>query len=269
VNGKLVFLLAGVIVLCSGDSWAQEVNAWGETFDCAVDFFGPCLPKKSEKKETLDEMKQKRTEGEKSAALSLVGGPNPAGLPGPVRKVLENPSPETAREYVAWMREGNERLGRASEYIAQAEREMGPAQGFVGEKIQKKQEIESRGLVGLYYFFSLEDPSTREDVKVLNKVFREEQVGVVGIPVKGRSEDLMRFIKLSNPLFPVRKGEEEVKLIGPKRTPDLYLALPLQKKIFRVGSNISEAAIKEALEKAVAEVVKERLGSGSPPLPTR
>lgn len=263
MNGATFSLVATLILLYPGNSFGQELNAWGETFDCAVDFFRPCLPKKTVKKETPDETKEKNADGEKSATLSLVGGPNPTNLPGPVRNVLEKPSPETAREYVAWMREGNERLGRANEYIAQAEREIGPAQGVVGEKIQKKQEIESRGLVGLYYFFSPGDPSAREDVRVLNKVFREEQLGIVGIAVKGKDEEIMRHAKVTNPLFPVRKGEEEVKLIGPKRTPDLYLALPLQKKIFRVGSNISEAAIKEALGKAVAEVFKEKLGSGS------
>lgn len=264
MNGAILFLLVTLILLYPRNSSGQEINAWGETFDCAVDFFRPCLPKKAVKKEVPNETGQYNPSIERSAALSLVGGRDGANFPGPVKNVLENPSPDTAREYVAWMRAGNERLGRANEYIAEAEREMGPPQGVVGEKIQKRQEMESRGLVGLYYFFSPGDPSAREDVRVLNKVFREEQLGIVGIPVRGKEDEIIRHVKATNPLFPVRKGEEEVKLIGPKKTPDLYLALPLQKKIFRVGSSISEAAIKEALGKAVAEVFKERLGSGGP-----
>ena len=47
-----------------------------------------------------------------------------ANLPVPVKNVLENPSPETARAYVVWSRQANEKLAKASEYIAQATREM-------------------------------------------------------------------------------------------------------------------------------------------------
>ena len=47
-----------------------------------------------------------------------------SNLPEPVRKVLENPSPETARAYVTWSRQTNEKLAKATEYIVQATREM-------------------------------------------------------------------------------------------------------------------------------------------------
>ncbi|MBI2358137.1 MAG: hypothetical protein HYV04_04400 [Deltaproteobacteria bacterium] len=208
--------------------------------------------------------KEKKLEAQKSAAVSLIAGLNNSNLPPPVKDVLENPSPETAREYVTWRRKGNEALARASEYIVQAEREMGAVEGVAGERIKKKEEIEERGLVALYYFFSSDDVSAREDVRLLNRVWQEEQIGVVGIPVKARDEEVMRFVRLNQPLFPVRKGDEEIRLIGPRKTPDLYLALPLQKKIFRVGSSVTEDAIKEALGKALAEVFKERFGSGVP-----
>ena len=255
-------LMASVVFLYSGGLSAEEINGWGKPFHCAVDWFRPCMAKEAVKNGVVDEKAEKRPESGKSAAVSLVTGLNSSNLPPPVKNVLENPSLEAAREFVTWTRKANEALAQAGEYIAQAEREMGPVRGVIGEKIKKKEEIESRGLVALYYFFSPNDPVAREDVKVLNKVWQEEQVGVVGIPVKARDEEVLRFVRLSQPLFPIRKGEEEARLIGPRKTPDLYLALPLQKKIFRVGSSVTEGAIKEALGKALAEVLKERLGSG-------
>ncbi len=262
MSGGIFFLLAGLILLYPQNSFAQEVNAWGKMFDCAVDWFKPCVPRKAVQKALADEGEDKKSESGKSAAVSLVAGPNSPNLPPPVKNVLENPSPGTAREYVTWMRKGNEALAQAGEYIAQAEREMGVVEGVAGERIKKKEEIEERGLVALYYFFSPDDVSAKEDVRVLNKVWQEEQIGVVGIPVKARDEEVLRFVRLNQPLFPVRKGEEEARLVGPKKTPDLYLALPLQKKIFRVGPSVTEDTIKEALGKALAEVLKDKFGSG-------
>ncbi len=264
MTSTVLFLMAALI-LYPADSRSQEINAWGQTFDCSVDWFRPCAPMKPPKELAEYEKDEKLPGKEKADAPSLLAGLNVANLPPPVKNVLEDPSPETAREYIAWRRKANEALAQASEYIAQAERELGPVQGLVGEKLKKRKEIEKRGLVGLYYFFSPNDLSAREDVKVLNKVFEEEQLGVVGIPVRARDEEVMRFVRLTKPVFPVRKGEEEVKLIRPERTPNLYLALPLQKKIVRVGSAITETAIKEALGKAVTEVFKERLGSAPEP----
>lgn len=252
------FLLVGFILLYPQSSFAQELISWGRTFDCAVEWFKPCLPRYGSIKPEED--KDKKPEAEKSAAISLVTGPNDANLPAPVKNVLENPSPETAREYVAWRRKANEALALASDYIVRAEQELGSPQGSLGDRIKKKEEIEKRGLVGLYYFFSPTDRSAREDVRVLNRVWREERLGVVGIPVKGRDEDVVRFVKITNPLFPVRKGEDEIQLIRPKGTPVLYLALPVQKKIFTVGSGISEEAIKETLGKVVAELYREQSG---------
>ena len=260
-----VLFLTAALILYPADSLSQEINAWGETFDCFVDWFRPCTPIKAPKELAVFERDEKLPGKERADAASLLAGLNAANLPPPVKNVLEDPSLETAREYVAWRREANEALAQASEYIAQAEHELGPVQGLVGEKVKKRKEIEKRGLVGLYYFFSPHDPSAREDVKVLNKVWQEEQLGVVGIPVRAGDEEVMRFVRRSQPLFPVRKGGEEVKLMRPQRTPNLYLALPLQKKIFRVGSAITEAAIKDALAKAVTDVFKERFGSDPGP----
>ena len=46
------------------------------------------------------------------------------------------------------------------------------------------------GPVGLYYFFSPSDESVAKDVAVLNKIWREGRLGVVGIPVGGKYEDV-------------------------------------------------------------------------------
>jgi hypothetical protein len=49
---------------------------------------------------------------------SLLQAHKNSNLPEPIKDVLENPSPETARAYVAWSRQSNEKLAKASEYIA-------------------------------------------------------------------------------------------------------------------------------------------------------
>ena len=46
------------------------------------------------------------------------------------------------------------------------------------------------GPVGLYYFFSPGDQTALKDVAVLNKIFQEGRLGVVGIPVRGKDEEI-------------------------------------------------------------------------------
>ena len=60
---------------------------------------------------------------------------------------------------------------------------------------------------------------------------------MVGIPVRGKDEEIIQFLNETKPLFPVRKSEAEVRMIKPSETPDLYLAFPLEKKLlpFRTG----------------------------------
>ena len=72
---------------------------------------------------------------------------------------------------------------------------------------------------------------------VLNKIWREGRIGVVGIPVGGNDEEVGNYVDEAKPLFPIRRSDAEVKLVKPAETPDLYLALPLEKKMFRLGSN--------------------------------
>ncbi len=82
---------------------------------------------------------------------------------------------------------------------------------------------------------------------MLNKIFQEGRLGVVGIPVRGRDEEIVQFLNETKPLFPVRKSEAEVRMIKPSETPELYLALPLEKKVFRLGSGVTEAEIMHAI----------------------
>ena len=95
----------------------------------------------------------------------------------------------------------------------------------------------SLGPVGLYYFFSPGDQTALKDVGVLNKIFQEGRLGVVGIPVRGKDEEIIQFLNETKPLFPVRRSDAEVRMIKPSETPDLYLAFPLEKKIFRLVSS--------------------------------
>jgi hypothetical protein len=106
--------------------------------------------------------------------------------------------------------------------------------------------------VGLYYFFSPFDPTAAKDVAVLNNVWREGRLGVVGIPVGGTDEEVGNYVKEAKPLFPVRRSDSEVRMINPSVTPELYLALPLEKKVLRLGSAITETAIAEAIGSIVA-----------------
>ena len=108
------------------------------------------------------------------------------------------------------------------------------------------------GPVGLYYFFSPGDESAAKDVAVLNKIWREGRLGVVGIPVGGKDEEVGNYVDEAKPLFPIRRSDAEVKLVKPAETPDLYLALPLEKKMFRLGPTITETAIAEAIGNILA-----------------
>jgi hypothetical protein len=171
-----------------------------------------------------------------------------------VRNVLDNPSPETARAYVLWSRQANERLAKASEYIAQATREIN-SEGSISENSNERNDnlpIAGAGPVGLYYFFSPFDPTAAKDVAVLNNIWREGRIGVAGIPVNGKDEEIGKYVGDAKPLFPVRRSDAEVKLVKPAQTPDLYLALPLEKKMFRLGPTITEAAIREGINSVLA-----------------
>jgi hypothetical protein len=54
---------------------------------------------------------------------------------------------------------------------------------------------------GLYYFFSPNDPSAATDVAVLNKIWIDGRIGIVGIRVRGIDEELVKFVYESRPLF--------------------------------------------------------------------
>jgi hypothetical protein len=171
-----------------------------------------------------------------------------------VRNVLESPSPETARAYVLWSRQANERLAKASEYIAQATREINSERSISGNSNKRINDLAlaEMGPVGLYYFFSPADQTAAKDVAVLNKIWREGKLGVVGIPVGGKDEEVGDYVDEAKPLFPIRRSDAEVKLAKPAETPDLYLALPLQRKMIRLGPTISETAITEAISSVLA-----------------
>jgi hypothetical protein len=172
-----------------------------------------------------------------------------------VRNVLDNPSPETARAYVVWSRQANERLAKASEYIAQATREIN-SEGSISENSNERNNnlpLAGVGPVGLYYFFSPFDPTAAKDVAVLNNIWREGRIGVVGIPVSGKDEEISKYVGDAKPLFPIRRSDAEVKLVKPAEIPDLYLALPLEKRMFRLGPTITETAIAEAIRSVLAQ----------------
>jgi len=103
-----------------------------------------------------------------------------------------------------------------------------------------------------FYFFSPGDESAVKDVAVLNKIWREGRLGVVGIPVGGKDEEVGNYVNEAKPLFPIRRSDAEVKLVKPVETPDLYLDLPLAKKMFRLGPTISETAIAQAIRNVFA-----------------
>ena len=118
---------------------------------------------------------------------------------------------ETARAYVTWSRQTNEKLAKASEYIAQATREMNAAASQNGVERSNINALSSLGPVGLYYFFSPDDQTALKDVRVLNNIFQKGKLGVVGIPVRGKDEEIIQFLNEAKPLFPVRRSDAEVQ----------------------------------------------------------
>jgi hypothetical protein len=97
-------------------------------------------------------------------------------LPLPVKNVLENPS-----------REAREKLAKASESIAQATREINSNDPISRNSDERSNNVALAGVrpVGLYYFFSPNDPSAATDVAVLNKIWRDGRIGIVVSPSEG------------------------------------------------------------------------------------
>lgn len=249
MNKAPFLVVAALLVFYPSQSFAQDSNPWGSTFDCGVDWFSEC--KAVRENRTEEPTKLPATAGNTS---SLSGKSTAANLPLPVRNVLEHPSPETARAYVLWSKQASERLAKASEYIAQATREINSEASIVPSNNERSNDLSLAGVgpVGVYYFFSPADQTAAKDVAVLNKIWREGRLGVVGIPVRGKDEDIVNYVNEAKPLFPIRRSDAEVKLVKPAETPDLYLALPLEKKILRLGSTITETAIAEAIGSILA-----------------
>ena len=242
---RAVFLIVAVLLTFDPvRSPAQDPNPWGSVFDCAVDWFNQCRV-----------LRENRTE-EPTKPRTVSANPSDkstaTNLPLPVRNVLDNPSPETARAYVLWSRQANERLAKATEYIARATQEINSETNNSNER-NNNLPLAGVGPAGLYYFFSPFDPTAAKDVAVLNNIWREGRIGVVGIPVSGKNEDIRKFVGDAKPLFPVRRSDAEVKLVKPAETPDLYLALPLEKKMFRLGPTITAKAITEAISSVLAQ----------------
>jgi hypothetical protein len=251
MKSTTLVLFSALLSLCPVNSFAQEQNSWGNVFDCAVDWFRGCVPEKTILEKGADKPKEMPTG--RANISSLLQAPNNSNLPEPVKNVLENPSSETAKAYVAWSRQGNEKLAKANEYITQATREMNEAAAFRNDT-ERSNELAFPGMgpVGLYYFFWPGDESAVKDVAVLNKIWREGRLGVVGIPVRGNDEEIANYVNEAKPLFPIRRSDAEVKLLKPAETPDLYLAIPLEKKMFRLGSTITETAITDAIGNILA-----------------
>jgi hypothetical protein len=251
MNKAPFLVVAALLAFYPSQSFAQGSNPWGSTFDCAVDWFSQCLPGNAVRDIRTGEPNKLAASGNTS---SRFGTSTAANLPLPVRNVLENPSLETARAYVLWSKQASERLAKASEYIAQAMREINSEASIVRNSNERSNDLSLAGVgpVGLYYFFSPGDESPAKDVAVLNKIWREGRIGVVGIPVSANDEEIARFVNEARSLFPIRKGDGEVQQIKLTETPDLYLALPLEKKIFRLGPTITEAAISEAIGSILA-----------------
>jgi hypothetical protein len=251
MNRVIFLIVPALFVFYPSHSVAQDVNPWGSMFDCAVDWFNQCRA-----------VRENRPY--EATKLHASGNPTTASLPSPVRNVLDNPSPETARAYVLWSRQANERLAKASEYIAQAAREINAEDSISGNSNGRNSNLPLAGAgpVGLYYFFSPFDSTAAQEVAVLNKIWSDGKIGVVGIPVRGNDEEVVNFVNETRPLFPIRRSQGEVRLVKPTETPDLYLALPLEKKIFRLGPTITETAVSEAIGNILGPAIqrKARLG---------
>jgi hypothetical protein len=250
---KALFLVVpALLAFYPIQSSAQGLSSWGSVFDCGVDWFSEC--KAFQEKRTDEPRRPPAARGNTS---SLSGKSTAANLPLPVRNVLENPSPETARTYVLWSRQASEKLAKASEYIAQATREINSEATAFRNDNERSNDLVLAGMgpVGLYYFFSPADQTAAKDVAVLNKIWREGRLGVVGIPVGGKDEEVGNYLNEAKPLFPIRRSDAEVRMIKPSETPDLYLAFPLEKKIFPLGSVLNETLIKQAIENILVTVV--------------
>jgi len=253
VKSLIVIFISVPVALASLQSFAQDLNSWGETFTCSVDWFAACFDTKGERSANLERPKEKAARTVSNPRFPQQG----SNLPAPVRNVLENPSPETARSYVLWSRQTNEKLAKATEYIAQMTREMNASAESQNSIENFRTNAESSlGPVGLYYFFAPGDQTALKDVGVLNKIFQDGRLGVVGIPVRGKDEEIIQFLNEAKPLFPVRRSDVEVRVITPRETPELHLALPLEKKIFRLGPGINERAIMQAIGNVLAVHLK-------------
>jgi hypothetical protein len=242
---RLILLVVPVLLAFNPiQSFAQDLNSWGDVFSCAVDWFGICKGKRP------DEPDKQLDPRRSTSSLPTTA----VNLPMPVRNVLENPSPESARAYVLWSRQASEKLAKASEYIAQATREINSEVSILSTDNKTGNDFTLAGVgpVGLYYFFSPDDRSAARDVAVLNKIWSDGKIGVVGIRVRGNDEDVARFVNAAKPLFPIRSSDGEVQVVKPTETPDLYLALPLEKKLLRLASTITETAITEAIGSILA-----------------
>jgi len=249
MNRAIVLVVPALLAFYPIRSFAQGLNSWGGVFDCAVDWFGGC---KAFQERQPDEPNKPPDARRNTPSLPVTS--TAANLPPPVRNVLENPSSETARAYVLWSRQASEKLAKASEYIAQATREINSEALIFKNSKERSNELALAGVgpVGLYYFFSPSDSSAARDVAVLNKIWREGRLGVVGIPVGGKDEEVGNYVKEAKPLFPIRRSDAEVKLVKPTETPALYLALPLEKKVLRLGSTITETTIAETIGNILA-----------------
>ena len=189
MNKAIFLIVPALLALCPVRSFAQDSNSWGSTFDCGVDWFSQCSVVREIR---TDEPTKLHVPSANTSSLS--GKSTAANLPLPVRNVLENPSPETARAYVLWSRQASERLAKASEYVAQAMRENSEA-SIVRNSNERSNDLSLAGVgpVGLYYFFSPADQTAAKDVAVLNKIWRAGKLGVVGIPVGGKDEEVGRL----------------------------------------------------------------------------
>jgi len=235
------------IVMYATFAFAQERHSWGRLFSCSVDWFTEC---KTQVAEMPSDAGATRPRYEPEPPKQI--------LPTPVRNVLENPSLETAKKYVTYVKEAQEKLAKATAYISQVMRETRTSNSVPSNARNMVAGLSGLGPMGLYYFFSPTDRTAAQDVQVLNKIFQAGSIGVVGIPVAGRDDEILAFVRGAGPLFPVRRSDAEVQMIKPTETPELHLALPLRKKITRLNTSVDEAAIHRGI---AAFVEKESVGT--------
>jgi hypothetical protein len=87
---------------------------------------------------------------------------------------------------------------------------------------------------------------------------------VVGIPAGGKYEDVVTFVNEAKPLFPIRRSDAEVRLVKVTETPELYLALPFEKKLFRLAPRFTETAITDAISTIAAELSRTKSRMSAP-----